>query len=161
MGGVGRESASGAPAWSGRGSRSSWREALFRCARPSGVPRGPATATGSLASQRHPGKFPKVPGRRRASCSYPGVNARSWEGTWTVQGRGERGRRGAGVGFWRGWGHRIKLYNQQYLVTKRWAVSVSRITSAIHIVVGVNLLLVFLIWPLVRLPSSVPLGGCL
>ena len=35
-------------------------EALFRCARPSGVPRGPATSTGSLASQRHPGKFPKV-----------------------------------------------------------------------------------------------------
>ena len=33
--------------------------------RPSGVPRGPATSTGSLASQRHPGKFPKVPGRRR------------------------------------------------------------------------------------------------
>ena len=28
--------------------------ALFRCARPSGVPRGPATSTGSLASQRHP-----------------------------------------------------------------------------------------------------------
>ena len=30
-----------------------------------GVPRGPATSTGSLASQRHPGKLPKVPGRRR------------------------------------------------------------------------------------------------
>ena len=30
-------------------------EALFRCARPSGVPRGLATSTGSLASQRHPG----------------------------------------------------------------------------------------------------------
>ena len=29
------------------------------------VPRGPATSTGSLASQRNPGKFPKVPGRRR------------------------------------------------------------------------------------------------
>ena len=29
-------------------------KALFRCARPSGVPRGPATSTGSLASQRHP-----------------------------------------------------------------------------------------------------------
>ena len=29
-----------------------------RCARPSGVPRGPATSTGSLASQRHPGKLP-------------------------------------------------------------------------------------------------------
>ena len=29
-------------------------EALFRCARPSGVPRGPAPSTGSLASQRHP-----------------------------------------------------------------------------------------------------------
>ena len=40
-------------------------EALFRCARPSGVPRGPATSTGSLASQRHPGlccPFPS-PGR--------------------------------------------------------------------------------------------------
>ena len=36
-------------------------------ARPSGVPRGPATSTGSLASQRHPGKLPKVPGRRRGS----------------------------------------------------------------------------------------------
>ena len=36
-------------------------EALFRFARPSGVPRGPATSTGSLASQRHPGKFAKVP----------------------------------------------------------------------------------------------------
>ena len=39
--------------------------AMGRCAKPSGVPRGPATSTGSLASQRHPGKFPKVPGRRR------------------------------------------------------------------------------------------------
>ena len=28
------------------------------------VPRGPATSTGSLASQRHPGKFPKVPGEK-------------------------------------------------------------------------------------------------
>ena len=37
-------------------------EALFRCARPSGVPRGPATSTGSLVSQKHPRKFPKVPG---------------------------------------------------------------------------------------------------
>ena len=44
-----------------------------RCARPSGVPRGPATSTGSLASQRHPGKFPKVPGRRRGTrgCVEP------------------------------------------------------------------------------------------
>ena len=32
-------------------------EALFRCARPSGVPRGPATSTGSLASQRHDDGF--------------------------------------------------------------------------------------------------------
>ena len=30
---------------------------LHRCARPIGVPRGPATSTGSLASQRHPGKL--------------------------------------------------------------------------------------------------------
>ena len=46
-------------------------EALFRCARPSGVPRGPATSTGSLASQRHPGKFPKIPGRRRGKRGFP------------------------------------------------------------------------------------------
>ena len=41
------------------------------------VPRGPATSTGSLASQRHPGKFPKVPGRRRgtrAINAYSAVN---------------------------------------------------------------------------------------
>ena len=43
-------------------------EALFRCARPSGVPRGPATSTGSLASQIF------IP-----LCSSPGENARSWE----------------------------------------------------------------------------------
>ena len=30
---------------------------LFRCARPSGVPRGPATSTGSLASQINLGLF--------------------------------------------------------------------------------------------------------
>ena len=40
-------------------------EALFRRARPSGVPRGPATSTGSLASQRHagaemPAAFPRL-----------------------------------------------------------------------------------------------------
>ena len=46
-------------------------EALFRCARPSGVPRGTANSTGSLASQRHPGKFPKVPGRRRGKRGFP------------------------------------------------------------------------------------------
>ena len=46
-------------------------EALFRFARPSRVPRGPATSTGSLASQRHPGKFPKVPGRRRGKRGFP------------------------------------------------------------------------------------------
>ena len=46
-------------------------EALFRCARPSGGPSGPATSTGSLASQRHPGKFPKVPGRRRGKRGFP------------------------------------------------------------------------------------------
>ena len=38
---------------------------LHHCARPSGVPRGPATSTGSLASQRHRGKFTKVPCRSR------------------------------------------------------------------------------------------------
>ena len=31
----------------------------------------PATSTGSLASQRHPGKFPKVPGRRRGTRGFP------------------------------------------------------------------------------------------
>ena len=40
-------------------------EALFRCARPSGVPRGPATSTGSLASQRHPQH------EMRPSCIIP------------------------------------------------------------------------------------------
>ena len=34
-------------------------------------PRGPPTSTGSLASQRHPGKFPKVPGRRRGKRGFP------------------------------------------------------------------------------------------
>ena len=34
-------------------------------AREDGVPRGPATSTGSLTSQRHPGKFPKVPGKEK------------------------------------------------------------------------------------------------
>ena len=44
-----------------RGDRTTPRgEALFRCARPSGVPRGPANSTGSLTYQRHHGKFPKV-----------------------------------------------------------------------------------------------------
>ena len=40
------------PAWAGGFSwdASPRGEALFRCARPSGVPRGPATSTGSLAS---------------------------------------------------------------------------------------------------------------
>ena len=52
--------------------QSSTGEALFRCARPSGVPRGPATSTGSLASQRHPGTFPKVPGRRRGQAVQGG-----------------------------------------------------------------------------------------
>ena len=48
---------------------------LFRCTRPSRVPRGPATSTGSLASQRHPGKFPKVPGRRRGQV----LCAQAWK----------------------------------------------------------------------------------
>ena len=34
---------------------------------------GTATSTGSLASQRHPGKFPKVPGRRRGKRGFPAV----------------------------------------------------------------------------------------
>ena len=42
-----------------------WRPDFPGAAREAPCPRGPATSTGSLASQRHPGKFPKVPGRRR------------------------------------------------------------------------------------------------
>ena len=49
---------------------------FFRTTRPSGVPRGPATSTGSLASQRHPGKFPKVPGRRRGKRGFPAAPRR-------------------------------------------------------------------------------------
>ena len=37
-------------------------EALFHCAKPSGVPRGPANSTASLTYQRHHGKVPQVPG---------------------------------------------------------------------------------------------------
>ena len=40
-------------------------EALFHCSNPSGVPRGPANSTASLTSQRHPEKFPQIPGRSR------------------------------------------------------------------------------------------------
>ena len=40
-------------------------EALFHCANLSGVLRCPANSTASLTSQRHPGKFPQVPGRSR------------------------------------------------------------------------------------------------
>ena len=46
-------------------------EDLFRCARPSGDPRGPATSTGSLASQRHPGKFPKSPSEGEGNEGFP------------------------------------------------------------------------------------------
>ena len=35
-------------------------EALFHCAKPSGVLRGPANSTASLICQKHTGKFPKV-----------------------------------------------------------------------------------------------------
>ena len=41
---------------------------------PALAPRGPhvsPASTGSLASQRHPGKFPKVPGRRRGWRRLP------------------------------------------------------------------------------------------
>ena len=40
-------------------------EALFRCARPSGVPRGPATSTGSLKGVQPPLPF----GERTRDCS--------------------------------------------------------------------------------------------
>ena len=72
-------------------------EALFRCATPSGVPRGPATSTvprgpatstGSLASQRHPGKFPKVPGRRRGWLANGEGPPRQRAGVWG-KGRGK------------------------------------------------------------------------
>ena len=46
-------------------------EPLFHCDKPSGVPRGTANSTVSLNSQRHPGKFPKVPGRSRGKRLFP------------------------------------------------------------------------------------------
>ena len=65
-------------------------EALFHCGKPSGVPRGPANSTASLTYQRHPGKFPKVPGRkqtmvelrpvRQQSGFREGLRACYWEG---------------------------------------------------------------------------------
>ena len=45
----------------------------------SGVPRVPATSTGSLASQRHPCKFPKVPGRRRGTRGFPAAPEKDLE----------------------------------------------------------------------------------
>ena len=36
-------------------------EALFHCAKPSGVLRGPTNSTAILTSLRHPGKFPQSP----------------------------------------------------------------------------------------------------
>ena len=53
-----------APATGSHPAASPRGEALFRCARPSGVPRGPATSTGSLASQRH--AIAQSPGREAA-----------------------------------------------------------------------------------------------
>ena len=47
-------------------------EPLFHCDKPSRVPRGTANSTVSLNSQRHPGKFPKVPGRSRTPVFWPG-----------------------------------------------------------------------------------------
>ena len=61
-------------------------EALFHCAEPSRVPRGPANYTASLTSQSHHGKFTKVPCRSRGTFAcmktgfsqcYVGV-ARGW-----------------------------------------------------------------------------------
>ena len=46
-------------------------EALFHCASPSRVPRGPANPTVSLNSQRHPGRFPQIPGRGRGKRGFP------------------------------------------------------------------------------------------
>ena len=42
--------------------------------RPQSPVGGGATPTGSLASQRHPGKFPKVPGRRRGTRGFPAAS---------------------------------------------------------------------------------------
>ena len=38
-------------------------EALFHCAKPSRVLRGPANSTASLICQKHTGKFPKFTGK--------------------------------------------------------------------------------------------------
>ena len=46
-------------------------EALFHCAEPSRVPRGPANSTASLTSQRHPGKFPIVPAEVEGNEGFP------------------------------------------------------------------------------------------
>ena len=54
-----------------QGNQSLRDEALFLCAKPSGVPRGTANSTASLTSQRHPGKVPQVPGRSRGKRGFP------------------------------------------------------------------------------------------
>ena len=46
------------------------------------------------------------------------MNARSWEGTWTVQGRGKRGRRGAGA--------EIKVTDARTIVITAWDKSIMK-----------------------------------
>ena len=55
---------------------------------PGRAPPRPATSTGSLASQRHPGKFPKVPGRRRGRRGSQGAS-RAAPGKSGLHARGE------------------------------------------------------------------------
>ena len=45
------------------------------------------TSTGSLASQRHPGKFPKVPGRRRGLEKEMATHSSTlaWKIPWTEE----------------------------------------------------------------------------
>ena len=44
-------------------------------------------STGSLASQRHPGKFPKVPGRRPGTRGFPAAPRARWPwGAWFLPG---------------------------------------------------------------------------
>ena len=50
-------------------------EALFRCAKPSGVLRGPANSTASLICQKHTGKFPKVTGKLIAQGPHEKAHA--------------------------------------------------------------------------------------
>ena len=58
-----------------------WQCPFVLCLHPQGCLRRGVRA-GSLASQRHPGKFPKVPGRRRG-CSFMSDSLRPYESQHT------------------------------------------------------------------------------